>query len=353
MSDVPAISASGLPGKRVEAHRAGIRMTAFMDAVHGISAADRRLARQLIVALVAILAAVATVDRLALFYSHKFFDRTGRAQWIWPKQDLSLEMPVAFFATRDFDLPPNRQFTRIKIAGDPEYLLWFNGVQIGGRRSGEGSVLDVYDVSKLARDKGNRIVAGVRSANGVGGLIASVDVTDEYKNMVPTGPQWHIFRRWNQDLPLHDPAHSKPAAMTLIGRPPIGRWNYLTPAEGHFLPPARRLVLPRSSFHLKTALPEIVVLSGVPVVVSKPAAATVFDFGPTEGRARLTIDYDTGVSRKALVRFANDASELGNIEAPVEAFVFAAGERTIIDPQERNFRYAIVYGSQTAVSVVQ
>ena len=31
MSETPAIIASGLPGKREDAHRAGITMTAFMD----------------------------------------------------------------------------------------------------------------------------------------------------------------------------------------------------------------------------------------------------------------------------------------------------------------------------------
>ena len=36
-----------------------------------------------------------------------------------------------------------------------------------------------------------------------------------------------------------------------------------------------------------------------------------------------------------------------------DSFVFAAGERTIIDPQERHFRYAMVYGGNAAVDLVQ
>jgi hypothetical protein len=91
----------------------------------------------------------------------------------------------------------------------------------------------------------------------------------------------------------------------------------------------------------------------VAVVVSVPSLATVYDFGPTHGRPRVTIGYDSDVSRAVQIRFANDRSELMQIEGPIEDFVFAAGERTIIDPQERHFRYAMVYGSRASVTVVQ
>lgn len=351
MSDTPAIDASGFPGKRVEAQRAGMTMTAFMDGMHGISAADRRRARRLVLILLAIVAAVAAFSRLDLLYSHKFFDLTGRAQWIWPRHQISRNIPVAFFATRDFDLPPNRRFARIKIAGDPEYTLYFNGAQVGGRRMGEESALDVFDVSTLARDKANRIVIAVRSPNGVGGLIASVDVSPEYKNMVPTGSEWHVVRGWRDDLLLRDPPRTE--SPMLIGRPPIGRWNYLSVEPGVFTTPPQRIVLPRSAFSFKTALAEVEVRGGVAVVVSRPASATAYDFGPTHGRARLTISYDNGVSRAVNVRFANDVAELMTIEGPVEPFVFAAGERTITDPEERHFRYVMVYGRQATVQVTQ
>jgi hypothetical protein len=95
------------------------------------------------------------------------------------------------------------------------------------------------------------------------------------------------------------------------------------------------------------------VKGGVAVVVSRPIGATAYDFGPIAGRARLTINYDNGISRDVRVRFANDRSELLTVEGPVETFVFAAGERTIVDPQERHFRYVMIYGSQASVTVVQ
>src|SRR5947209_12428946 len=109
------MSASGLPGNRVDAQRTGIRITADMNE------RDHNLMRRLTIALLALLGLVAAYSKLDLLYSHKFFDNTGRAQWIWAQQQLSRGVPVAFFATRNFDLPPNRQFTRIKVFGDPEY----------------------------------------------------------------------------------------------------------------------------------------------------------------------------------------------------------------------------------------
>lgn len=315
--------------------------------------AERQLVRRLTIVLLALFAGVAAYSRLDLLYSHKFFDITGRAEWIWAQHQLSRETPVAFFATRNFDLPPNRQFTRIKIFGDPEYTLYFNGREIGGRRVGEESALDVYDVSKLARDRGNRIVVAARSPNGVGGVIASVDVSDEYQNVVPTGSGWAIVRRWRDDLIVRDPPYSWMSSPMRIGRPPIGRWNFLSRRPAVFTPPAQRIVQPRSAFRFKTAVPAIEDRSGVVVVVARAISATAYDFGPISGRARLTISYDNGVSRDVKVRFANAPSELRSVEGPVEPFVFAAGERTVTDPQERQFRYVMVYGSQASVSVVQ
>src|SRR5581483_7650472 len=288
-----------------------------------------------------------------LLYSQKFFDVTGRAEWIWAQHRISLNVPLAFFATRDFDLPPSRAFTHIKVFGDPEYTLYFNGSQIGGRRVGEESTLDVYDVSRLARDRGNRVVIAVRSPNGVGGVIASVDVSGEYKNIVPTGREWSIVRQWRDDLLLRDPPQSWLSAPMRIGRPPIGRWNYLSAGAAQFTPAPQRIVQPRSASRLKTAIPAIEDRSGVLVAVARPIGATVYDFGAVRGRARFTIDYDNGFSRAIRVRFANAAAELRAVEGTIEPFVFAAGERTITDPQERQFRYVMVYGSDASVTVAQ
>jgi len=313
---------------------------------------DHNLVRRLTIALLALLTLVFVFSRLDLLYSEKFLDVTGRAEWIWPPHRLSLNVPVAFFVTRNFDLPPNRRFTRIKVLGDPEYTLYFNGAQIAARRVGDQTTLDVYDVTRLARDRGNRIVIGARSPNGVGGVIASVDVAAEYQNMVPTGPEWTIVRQWRDDLPLRDPPAQFRSAPMELGRPPIGRWNYLSARDASFVSPVQRVLQPQSAVRFKTAIPTVEDRSGVLIVVPRPISATAYDFGPASGRARFTIDYDNGASRAIKVRFANTASELRSVEGTVEPFVFAAGERTITDPQEPRFRYVMVYGSKASVAVV-
>jgi hypothetical protein len=358
---MPAIIASGLPGKRDDAHRAGITMTAFMS-VDSSSAVDPRLRsfddrvliRRLIIIAAAIFVIVAAASRLELLYSHKFFDNTGTAQWIWQQNRLAEGKPAAFFATREFDLPPNRSFTRIKMLGDPEYTLYFNGVAIGGRHVGDDNeALDTYDVSALARDKKNRIVVALRSANGVGGLIASIDLTQEFGNFVVTGNDWHIVRRWRDDLLLHDPPAAELTRPQLLGRPPARRWNYLLQRDAKAFAPAQQVIAPRESFDFDTALPEIAVIGGTAVTVSRKTHATAYDFGPVSGRARFTIRNVSDAARNVTVRFANDRSQLFTVEGGVEKFVFAAGERIILDEETRNFRYVTVYGSAATVDVVK
>jgi len=315
---------------------------------------DRILIRRLILIAASIFIVVAAFSRLELLYSHKFFDNTGRAQWIWQQNRLAEGDPAAFFATREFDLPPNRAFTRIKMLGDPEYTLYFNGVAIGGRHVGDDNVaLDTYDVSTLARDRKNRIVVALRSANGVGGLIVAIDLTAEFGNFIVTGGDWHIVRRWSDDLLVRDPPADQLARPQLLGRPPARRWNYLAQREATFFAPAKRVIAPLQSFDFETALPEIAVIGGTAVTVSRKQHATAYDFGRTTGRARLTAGAVGDAARTITVRFANDRSELYAIEGTVEQFVFAAGERTILDEESRNFRYVTVYGGAARVDVVQ
>ena len=308
--------------------------------------------RLVLIALAALLATFA-IDRLYLLYSHKFYDVTGRAQWIWAQHQLSRDIPVAFFATREFDLPKNRYFTRIKIAGDPEYTLWFNGTEIGGRKLGDAKALDVYDVSDIARSSANRMVIGVRSADGVGGIIASVDIAPDYQNVIVTDRSWHITRRWMDDLMVRDPEPSAIAPPMLLGRPPIGRWNYLGTQEGKRAAPPQRVVAPSAAFDMKTMLPVIEIRAGIAVTVPQRKRATVYDFGPITGRTRLTLRFVSPTAHAIDVRFANIRGELFDVDGPVEQFVFAAGEQTIVDPVERRFRYVMVYGSEASAEVVQ
>ena len=354
MSDTPAIGARGLPGNRVEAHRAGITITAFMDAADSnprISPADRELMRRLTGVIIFLILLTAAFSYLWRLYSTKFYDITGEAAWIWAPHRVSRNMPVVFFAARDFDLPAGRNWARIKILGDPEYTLYFNGKKIGGRRAGDDRHLDVFDVSEIARDRGNRILVAVRSTNGVGGLIAAVDLKPEIENFIVTGSDWKIHRKWSDTLPLRD-AEGAVAPM-VIGQPPIGRWNFLTLRPGDHAVETTTVLQPSAVQQYRTEIPTIEIRDGVAVAGRKAVRATVFDFGPTTGRVRLTFTGGVGMPSVIYARTANAPEELDALEPPTMPFVFGAGEQAVIDPEERSFRYVIVYGGRGAAEVLQ
>jgi hypothetical protein len=307
----------------------------------------RRLTRALAVAFLLTFA----ISRLYLLYGEKFFDVTGTAEWIWMKHRLAEGTPVAFFATRDFDLPPQRLFTRIKILGDPEYMLYFNGTEVGGRRVGEESKLDEFDVSALARDKANRMVVAVRSQNGVGGLIASIDIAPDFR-FLGTSRDWHIVTQWRPDILTRD--NGTTLAPMLLGRPPSRRWNYLSRQPGLPAQPVTGALAPKEVLVLKTALAGIQIQDGVAVTVATPVQATAYDFGiGATGRLRLTAAAASPSPRVITVRFATDRGELTEVEAAVETFTFAAGETAVIDPQARVFRYAEVFGSTARADLLR
>jgi hypothetical protein len=328
-----------------------------MPAAHStnafVSSADRASMRRLTIALVVLLIATFALSRLYLLYSHKFYDVTGTAEWIWDKHRVAAGVPLAFFAVRDFELPSNRYYTKIKIVGDPEYTLYFNGVEIGGRRVGEDRWLDVYDVTPIAKTGRNRIVVAVRSENGVGGLIAALDIAPDYQNMIVSGSDWKIYRQWSDRLLLADVPSIAARPPMLLGRPPMRRWNYLERRERSLATPPQKIIQPRSVNTMIGALPEVRVINGVAVTATTRTGAVVYDFGPTRGRARLTLLDPARVSIRVKVRFANDQSELAPLEGNLQQFVFGGGERTIIDPVEQSFRYVMVYGPLARAEVAQ
>jgi hypothetical protein len=321
-----------------------------------IAGEDRQLIRRLDLVLAFVFVFVFAFSRLAVLYGDKFYDvpNTGKAQWIWQPVRMADGIPVAFYATRQFDLPSSRQFTHVKVLGDPEYTLYFNGREIGGRRVGEESVsvLDQYDISRLARDRGNRLVVAVRSPNGVGGLIASIDLTQEFRNYVVTGRDWHIVPQWSPDILQRDRGPiDRPL---LLGRPPARRWNYLTRRPAKELEPPKGVLEPKEAFSFKTRLADVQVKDGVAVTVAVPVSATAYDFGiGATGRLRLTAPHPSRGSHAVRVRFATERSELFDVEGGVETFTFAAGETVLVDPETRVFRYAEVYGSNAKADLLQ
>jgi hypothetical protein len=298
--------------------------------------------------------AAAAFSHLHRTYSQKFFDVTGRAQWIWAQHRMSANVPLAFFASRDFDLPEHRVYTHLKVLGDPEYTLYVNGREVAGRQvAPDNRTIDQYDISELVRHKGNRIVIAVRSPQGVGGLIASIDIAPETANWIVTDGQWRIHRRWSPDLLVRDPIGGRWESPMLIGEPPIGRWNYLEIARRE-LDVAPPMPAPaKEAFSLIGLIPKVTTQSGVAVAVAEKARATAFDFGFTKGRARLTIESGSVTSRAVNVRFANARDELGLIEWKMRPIVFAPGERVVTTPESHSFRYMLVFARNAQAEVVK
>lgn len=321
---------------------------------HFIVPSDRALTRRLAIFALSVLVATFAVSRVIDTYSQKFYDLTGDAMWIWAQHRMSRNQPVVFYAIRDFDLPSQRLFTHVKIAADPEYTLYVNGRKVGGRRVGDERRLDVYDVSDLARDRANRIVVAVRSVNGVGGLLAAVDIAPDHENYVVTDGEWKIVRRWDDSLPLRDVPGLQASAPMIVGHPPIGRWNYLTRTGTPVAETDGEVTVPESAVSFKGQLPAIRVEGGIAVQGADTVRATAFDFGRSgvTGRVRLRLEEQTSVPPVVYVRLANSIEETRLVDWQFKSFAFGAGETTITDPEEDGFRYVVVYGGRATAEVV-
>ncbi|HSP34785.1 MAG TPA: hypothetical protein VLU46_10760 [Thermoanaerobaculia bacterium] len=307
--------------------------------------------RRLTAIAVALLIATAAVWYLVRFYTRRFDNYTGNAKWIWASAQLSRNEPVVFFAAREFALPDTRAYTHVKIFADPQYTLYFNGIEIAGRRVYESRDLDVYDVSKIAVTGRNRIVVAVRSTNGVGGLLASVDIAPEFDNFVISDTSWKIFRHWNDALPSVDVGDAE--RPMVVGQPPEGRWDFLQPVPAKFDPPAQRVIEPKEAVGFKGAVPTVRIVEGVAVATSQPERATAFDFGFIAGRVRLTLLRGEVVPPVVRFRYANVADEFRTTEAQIWSTPFAAGERSLTEPESHHFRYVIVFGGRARAEVVQ
>lgn len=314
--------------------------------------------KRLSIVVVLVFAFAAAFTHLERTYSQKFFDITGDAKWIWARHRMSDNLPVAFFASRDFELPEKRAFTRLKVLGDPEYTVYLNGRQIAGRRVGgirgreEQRVLDLYDLSALAKTGRNRIVIAVRSPQGTGGLIASIDIAPEVANLVVTDERWKIHRRWDPRILLRDEPGVSWEAPQIVGVPPVGRWNYLAAKERALDPLPMRTTQPTDIFDEIGLVPKIKTAEGVAVAGTDPARAKVFDFGFTKGHVRLIDSSDRAVSEVVQIRFAFARPELKLAEWNLRPMVFAPGEHVLTTPEVHDFRYAMVFGRGVRAELV-
>jgi len=319
----------------------------------GIGDSERDLMRRLTIVLALVFAFTAAFSFLLRTYSQKFFDITGQARWIWAQARMSDAEPVAFFAARDFTLPENRIFTHLKVLGDPEYSVFVNGREIAGRTVDEESrALDLYDISGAVHTGRNRIVVAVRASQGVGGLLAGIDIAPETANFVVTDASWKIYRTWSPEILLRDPPNGKWQAPAVIGEPPVGRWNYLALEQRPLTSPPATAVQPHESFEQLALLPVIRTVAGIAVATNARQRATAFDFGFTKGRIRLTMQDAPFLSKAVNVRFANAREELALVDWGMRRVVFAPGEHVVTTPESHDFRYVMVFGKGVTVEVV-
>ncbi|HEY0787104.1 MAG TPA: hypothetical protein VGE86_00575 [Thermoanaerobaculia bacterium] len=303
------------------------------------AAAPRRTVLRWAAGAAIFMGAAAAALAIGRFYEGKFARTTGDAAWVWSDHRIAADEPEAFFLVRDFDLPDQRQFVRIRVAADPEYTLWFNGLEIGGR-SGDGRALDAYEVTPFARESGNRIVLAVRSPRGVGGVLATVDLAPMKQNWLGTDGRWRLYPAWSDELLRPGPVRLPHTVPRILGRPPFGRWNY--PRDGEGQPYAARRVFhyPRSAAQFDSWLPKIEVKSGVAVAGRVPARATAFDFGGVVARPAIRVA--PGRERAIAIRFASYPQDLQK-EGEISSLVVGEGEREVTSAQTRPFRYLIVY----------
>jgi hypothetical protein len=282
------------------------------------------------------------------FYAGKFQRVTGDAEWIWTWNRLSRQNPAVFFAARDFHLPPERQYVRIRIAADPMYTLFFNEVEIGGARWQEREAIDLYDVSDLAVEGVNRIVVAVRAPDGVGGLIASVDTAPLRQNVIVTDEQWKIVDRWSNEY-LRSLPEGVAVAPRLLGKPPVGRWNFPAVQPGVRYEAGGYLLHPVERFETDAHLRIVSVVGGVAVAGREEVDATVFDFVNVEGRPRIRVE--PGPTRVVRYRTIRRMTELAD-EGEPHKLVVAEGEAWVTEPASRAFRYFVAFDAIEEVEVL-
>ncbi|MDQ3281448.1 MAG: hypothetical protein M3Q69_08550 [Acidobacteriota bacterium] len=317
-----------------------------MNAADSINATDRKLLQRLGILAAALFVFTAAFATLQRTYAQKFYDTTGHAKWIWAQHRMSDNLPVAFFAARDFDIPEKRVFAHLKILGDPEYTVFLNGSEVASRNVGEDRTLDFYDASALVKTGRNRIVIAVRSPQGIGGLIASIDIAPEVANWVVTDGSWKIYRTWSPEILVRDTPRVVSQSPAVIGEPPIGRWNYLALAPQELSAPFTQIQQPRESFEQIGYVPTIRTKSGVAVAGKEKERAKVFDFGPSGGHIRLTVPPKRLASDAILLRFASTPEELALAEWHLRRVVVAPGESVVVTPESYVFRYVMVFGEK-------
>ena len=301
---------------------------------------------------VALFAVTAFVLLLHRIQQDKYYRLTGPAEWVWLDHQLSSQNPVAFFLLRDFELAPGPIYVKIKVAADPEYTLYVNGTRVGAAAMEKDVRLDQYDITPLVSPGRNRIVIAARSANGVGGVLAGLDLGPMRENELVTDDSWTVHTRWAPELLTSDePARSgKPPLV--IGTPPVGRWNYppLRIVENQTQGPVQEA---QGTTAVAARVREIRVISGVAVASAPAYPAVAWDFGEVTGYGRIRLEGESVDEPRVIrLRYVNALSELEH-EGEVRSLVAAPGEIELVDPQLQTFRYLVVIDDPARASVIE
>ena len=191
----------------------------------------------------------------------------------------------------------------------------------------------------------------VRSGEGVGGLLAGIDLAPMLKNHVVTDRTWRVYTEWDDRLLKGDVGGLDVGTPQLLGMPPAGRWNYPVSRKGSVYGDQQFLAYPVRSWRVRGALPETRTIGGIAVSSTRPASALVFDFGEiVSGRPRIEVKAaEAEVIRLQYVERAADV----NPEAEFHSLVIAPGESSVTDPLTRRFRYVAVYEANGSVTAVR
>lgn len=282
-------------------------------------------------------------------YADQTYPLLNRAEWIWAHHDMKADEPLVFFASTNFELPERRSFTKIRVAADPLYTLYFNGVEVGDGGWSLEPGLDEWNVSELAITGVNRIVVSVRSERGVGGLIASVAIHPMFEGIAATGPEWRIHGRWDPTILSADTAEATPPRV--LGKPPWGPWDFPELHVRERRTGAHYVHNPLSSRLEETGRPVIQLVSGVPIAGIEKARATTFDFGQTvHGRLSLEMEGPTS-DQLVRIRTGTSPEHLAEDVWPLEIAI-APGEKRITIPGDRGLRYLSVFRDDVTASVV-
>lgn len=268
---------------------------------------------------------------------------TGAAQWIWEPRDHRDLSPAAFYAVRDFtlDTPPAR--ARLLVDGDPEYILYLNGQRVGTGGWRPGAPLDVWEVGPLLQPGANRLLAEVRSDNGNGGFLLSLQDEERGRQLVRSDESWRVFhehqlgvlRGW---LPLRGAFSPPSVPASCWGEPPLGRWG--RPRLG----PVRPLLAELSTGRPVPAVSSVLLptLDRFPPERPHPPFR-LFDWG-RQVTGYLLVDVEPPTAQAQGLLYTGNAPPQPSDQRPATGIVLMAGRRTWMDARPRRFRYALVVG---------